>query len=364
VGPIYPYLCAAVFKVFGTFSNASAWVILTLNGLFSALTCVPIYAVGRRVFDRRVALCSAWAWAVVPYFMLWGSTWVWEASLSALLVALMFWKALTLRDFRVSRWKWAAGGVLCGIAALTNPALMTFAPFVLIWPTWRLRWARGARLALIGTVAFVATISPWLIRSRVVFGEWVFIRSNLGFEFHLGNWHGSSGMGWRGMHPAVNEREYELYKSMGELAYVRMHTNEAIAFVKEAPGEFAELCVIRFIAFWDGMSIVYSESWNAWQIGGFFAFSLLSACGLGLMLWRRVPAAVLFCWLLVYPVPYYLCYAHPRYRHAIEPMMLLLAVSAVSEGIGWIRTEELRRVAKARVRKRESAACVPVVPGA
>ena len=40
--PLYPYLIGGVFKIFGTYSYASAWVLLTVNSLFSAVTCIPI----------------------------------------------------------------------------------------------------------------------------------------------------------------------------------------------------------------------------------------------------------------------------------------------------------------------------------
>ena len=39
----------------------------------------------------------------------------------------------------------------------------------------------------------------------------------------------------------------------------------------------------------------------------------------------------LFCWIVVYPAPYYLTYPQPRYRHAVEPVLLLLATWLVAE---------------------------------
>src|ERR1700676_803829 len=38
--PVYPYILAAVFRVFGVYSAASAFVILTFNSIFAALTCL------------------------------------------------------------------------------------------------------------------------------------------------------------------------------------------------------------------------------------------------------------------------------------------------------------------------------------
>src|SRR5258706_6341522 len=38
VAPLYPYLVAGVFRLFGVYTWSSAWVLLALNSLFSALT--------------------------------------------------------------------------------------------------------------------------------------------------------------------------------------------------------------------------------------------------------------------------------------------------------------------------------------
>ena len=38
--PLYPYILAGVFKLFGVYSALSAWVILAFNSIFAALTCL------------------------------------------------------------------------------------------------------------------------------------------------------------------------------------------------------------------------------------------------------------------------------------------------------------------------------------
>ncbi|MGB8474046.1 MAG: hypothetical protein WCE61_08190 [Candidatus Acidiferrum sp.] len=43
IGPVYPYLCAAVFKIFGIFTPASAFVLLLLTSVFASVTCIPLY---------------------------------------------------------------------------------------------------------------------------------------------------------------------------------------------------------------------------------------------------------------------------------------------------------------------------------
>src|ERR1700684_109297 len=65
--PLYPYLIGAVFKIFGIYTHASAWVLLSINSLLAALTTIPVYLIANRTFGPRVALWSARAWALNPY---------------------------------------------------------------------------------------------------------------------------------------------------------------------------------------------------------------------------------------------------------------------------------------------------------
>src|ERR1043166_707697 len=45
--PLYPYLLAGVFKIFGLFTKASAIAILSLNSIFSAATILPVVGIAR-----------------------------------------------------------------------------------------------------------------------------------------------------------------------------------------------------------------------------------------------------------------------------------------------------------------------------
>ncbi len=75
--PLYPYLLAGVFRIFGIYSHASAWVILILNALFSALTCIPVYFVANRSFGPGAASWAIWIWAFHPYaiYLVSGRVW-------------------------------------------------------------------------------------------------------------------------------------------------------------------------------------------------------------------------------------------------------------------------------------------------
>lgn len=322
LAPLYPAMCALVFKVFGCFTLLSAFVILALNSIFSALTCIPIVKIGELTVGRKIGLWSGWIWAAGVFFMRWPATWVWEMSLSALLLAMLFLQSLQLADH--GHWiHWTRFGFTWALAALTNPALLAFLPASGIYAVVRLRQSRTPWLlpAAASALVFFACIMPWMIRNRAAFGRWVFIRGNAPFEFTLGNYHLSNGLGWFGKHPTQNKWEYAKYERMGEVAYVAEKKQQAMAFLREYPGEFLHLCRKRFVAFWTGSELIV-DAWPRWF---FWPLSALMLPGLLVALVYRVRGAWLYFWLLFsYPITYYIVFAQPRYRHAIEPEMLLL----------------------------------------
>jgi len=334
VAPVYPFLCAMVFKVLGVFTIPSAIAVLVMNCLFSALTCITIYLIAERTVGRQVGLWAGWMWAVIPFFMRWPITWVWDMSFSALLLSLLF--LCTLEIKQTTNWKkWLGLGLLWGITALTNPALLTFLPLSAVWLVYRLRdkWRKMVPLIAIAALGCCAVVTPWLVRNRAVFGHFVFIRGNFGFEFHLGNYHYSNGLGWPQRHPTVNPRFLDEYLRLGEQGFVAEHTRQGMEFVRRYPGEFIRLCGYRFRVFWDGTCLDYVlvDEWRPWML---LSLSLVTLWGLMLAIGQRVPASVLTgVLLLLYPFPYYLTFPSVRYRHAIEPEMLIFSVYFVYSAV-------------------------------
>src|SRR5262245_32151739 len=65
--PVYVYLLAAVFKVFGVYTLKSAIVTLSLNSIFSALTCLTVFFIAHKSFGRVIAILAGWVWALFQY---------------------------------------------------------------------------------------------------------------------------------------------------------------------------------------------------------------------------------------------------------------------------------------------------------
>jgi 4-amino-4-deoxy-L-arabinose transferase-like glycosyltransferase len=332
--PLYPFLIAGVFKVFGLYSGASAIVLLGMNSIFSALTCIPIFLIAKRCFDERVAVWTAWTWALLPSVIFWCTRWVWETSLAALLLAIIFWLTLTMEE-NDRLMTWAGFGLLWGVAALTNTALLSFLPVSVLWA-----WYRRAKLGkrsfgslFLTAVVLAACVTPWLVRNSHTFGEFVFVRSNFGAELRLGNGPGANGTWMDYLHPTKNVLEMRRYRELGELAYVDERKREAVAYIREDYARFAGLSVKRFIYYWAGLPKASENPVAGFLRNGLFlASSVLAFWGLARALRRQKPGAWLFFWLIFsYPLVYYFVFPHPRYRHPIEPELGILILYIISE---------------------------------
>jgi len=332
--PLYPFLIAGVFKLFGIYTYISALVLLGLNSLFSALTCIPIFLIAKKCFSQKLAIWSGWLWAVMPPVMYWCTRWVWETSLAALLIALIFWLCLELED-QEGLMGWLRFGLLWGIAGLTNTSLLAFLPASGLW-VWYRRSKYGRRSlagVALASLVFVACITPWIVRNSRTFGQLMFLRSNFGAELRIGNGPWADGTWREYLHPTQNISEMRRYRQMGEVAYVAERQREAIAFIREDYARFMSLNVKRFIYYWGGVprsSEIPALAPTKNSI--FLASSVLAFWGLGRALRKRQPGAWLFFWLMLcYPAPYYIVFPHPRYRHPIEPELGILMVYVISE---------------------------------
>jgi len=329
--PLYPFLIAGVFKLFGIYTQSSAIVLLTFNSICSALTCIPIFLIAKRCFDQRVAVWSAWGWTLLPPIIFWTTRYVWETSLATLLLVLIILLVLAMEN-RDRLVLWLGFGLLWGVAALTNTALLAFLPACGMW-IWSRR-AKQGRPSLVGLVIasliFAACLTPWMVRNYRVFGKFIFLRSNLGAELRLGNGPGANGTWMDYLHPTKNVKQLDLYMQMGEIAYVAERKSQALRFIREDYSRFAGLCLKRFVYFWAGLPR-QSVAQTILENSLYFLSSVLAMLGLARALRKRLPGAWLMFWLIMlYPLPYYMTFVLPRYRHPIEPELLVFIMYGIS----------------------------------
>jgi 4-amino-4-deoxy-L-arabinose transferase-like glycosyltransferase len=332
--PLYPYLIGGVFKLFGIYSNASAWVLLTINSLFTALTTIPIFFIARKTMGEKVARWSAWTWALLPYSMYWSIHWVWDTTLGPLLLSLIFLVSLELEDWE--GWKgWTIYGALWGLGALSNPSMLAVLPVSGLW-IWYRRHKRALPSfagVVLASVVFFACLTPWLVRNYRTFGRFVFIRDDFGLQFRLGNGPYADGRLMAYLQPNLNVVEFEKFRRLGELAYAEECRRQAFGWIGENPGRFAAISLKRFVYYWAGVpKEMGSTALFDFRNSLFLASSALAIWGLARAIRKKTPGAWLFLLLVLsYPTTYYFVFPHARYRHPIEPELLILIVFLISE---------------------------------
>lgn len=333
--PVFPYLLAGVFKLFGIYSDTSGLVILCLNALLSALTCLPVLYIGERIFGRPVGTAAAWTWALLPTSIYITLIFVWETVLTTLLLSLVLLFTLRLQPSSPPR-AWLGYGLLCGLTALGNPAVVSVLPLLGSWLWYRLRrpGAQPGRLLGAAALGFVLSISPWFVRNYRTFHQVMPFRSNFGLELQVGNNPGAMGKPNFALHPSHSPAELQQYRRLGEVAYMAEKKRQAVAFILSHPADFVRMTLARIIFWWTGVWDIDASPKFQWDASlkflGFAMETFLAFLGLYLAMRSRTNEALpLAIMLVVFPLVYYVVFFDLRYRHPVEPAMVVLAVYAL-----------------------------------
>lgn len=134
------------------------------------------------------------------------------------------------------------------------------------------------------------------------------------------------------LHPTQDVLQLRRYEQLGELGYVATRKREAVAWIRADYPRFMWVSVKRFIYYWGGLPRPGEDALVPFKNSLFLASSVLAFWGLGRAIRKKKHAAWLFFWLILsYSFVYYLVFPHPRYRHPIEPELLILIVYVISE---------------------------------
>jgi 4-amino-4-deoxy-L-arabinose transferase-like glycosyltransferase len=334
--PVYPYVLAAVFTLFGVYTKASIIAALVLNGIISSLTCIPIYYLAKKNFGERVAKWAGWGWALSPYGIYYGADWAWSTPLITLLLCCLFLWALNLEDDgRIG--SWLLFGIVTGASILTEPSVLSVVPLLFLWTCYR-RYRRHQSWlipAITTGLAVLITIAPWTVRNYQVFHKLIPVRSGLGLELYIGNNGYTQSWVNRDLHPNHNDVEQSEYERDGEIAYMDHKRDQAMDYIRNHPAWYAVMTVRRFIYLWTGywsLSRAYlaMEPLDPPNIFVCTTLTVLMLMGL-LRTARQNPSlAVRYAIAFVfYPAVY--CLTHPEtyYTRPLDPLINILAAYAV-----------------------------------
>lgn len=319
MAPGYPLFLAGVMAVFGTGSLA-ATVIVALQECFSLLIVAIVMLTAREHFGERTANLAGFMCAVTPAMLL-APVRIWDTSASALVLVGIFWAAAS---GILATWKFVPAGVACAITGLVNPALIPAVWAISAWGAWKSRvfpWA--------GIIAFCIVFSPWPLRNAAVMHAFIPLRTDFGYELWIGNHPGGDGNFDESMNPMMSATERSAFVQQGELAYLHEKGVLARAYISSNPGRFASLTLNRIGQFWTGA--------EAGTEAAGVPILLLAIAGFAL-LWRRKSVALLYALpLLIFPLPYYITHVYVRFLYVIDPLLILLAATAVEAFLTYVR---------------------------
>jgi 4-amino-4-deoxy-L-arabinose transferase-like glycosyltransferase len=187
--PGYPYLLAAVLKVFGVDYGVGPGRALSL--VCGLVAIALVYLLVRRISTPIAALVAGLCMALYPPLLANDTVLLTESLSLALLAGVLL--ALVVR-------RWPIAAVLCGLLILTRASAQYLMILLAFWVLWQLGWKRA-----LGFLAIVAAVlSPWFIRNQIQLGSPYFVTSN-GFNL-AGTYSPAARESRRFVDPVIDDR--------------------------------------------------------------------------------------------------------------------------------------------------------------
>lgn len=268
--PLYPYLLACLFRVFGP----NVLVARLVQMLLGSLSCVLAYAVSARAFGRRVGLltgviCSLY-WVLIYHdgeFLL--------PNLLVFLVLSGFLLAFLAAERR-SAVQSAVSGFAFGLFSITRPNIVAFFPFAVWWMAVVARGAARRKAAVFVAVFALGCLLPPAVvtlRNRVVGGDWVAVASQGGVNFYIGNNPLSNGMQavvpgtrqtwWGGYEDTIAIAEHEAGRPLKASQVSDFWLRRGLAYMRGDPVGWLRLTARKVVALIGDPEIPNNEPYEA-----------------------------------------------------------------------------------------------------
>ncbi len=183
--PLYPYLLALIYWIFGI----KIFVAKFIQAIGGALTCVLIYQLGRTAFTERIGRLAS----LLAVF--YGTLILYESELLIEWLPILFnlWMLLLMLRHRedASPWRWFGVGLLGGLSTIARPNVLLVFPLLAVWLWLGQRrshgWLAALRRPLLYAMGIAICTLPVTIRNYVVGHDVVMVSSQGGVNFYLGN---------------------------------------------------------------------------------------------------------------------------------------------------------------------------------
>ena len=339
--PLYIYLLTFVCWLLPT----SYFIgIRLVHASLGVLSCLLVYALARHAFGEQVGRIAGVMAALC------GSLLYFEGELLAVSVE-VFLNLLLLYGLLLA-WRrdrgrdWVLAGFIAGLAALTRPTILLFIATFCVWALWHRRTS-AYRPLFSFVVPIALVILPVTYRNWTIEPDLVFISSNAGVNFYIGNNVDYErtvslrpGMQWEDM---ISEAAHSRHETAA--ARSGFFLSKALNYITTQPLDYLGLLCKKGLHFWSGpetkrnQDIYYARQhsqilslllWD-WHVSiPFGLIGPLSILGLGLSMrgkWTP-PISLLRLYALVYTVSVVLFFPAARYRMPVVPVLIAFAAFA------------------------------------
>jgi len=337
--PVYPYIVALVFRVFGVYTTLSALVLFLFQSVCAGLAAICLMKIGSRLFNPAAGMLAGFIWAVYPSSIFESTAVIWYSELSILLVLVLIVLATASKGTPPIP-TFALLGGLTGILILTDSSMLVYAMLIPVWAlsSRRITWRSAASPLMAWGLAAVVALSPWAIRNWMMFGTPSVLKSNFGMELFFGNNPYSSGgtldSERRTALAALPADEMARVNGGSEDDYFAFLRRQAVQWIVDHPAGFMRLTVIRVWNYWGKFPSNGPDRWRhySWfHLLWYFPVVILAGLTARDPARWRGPCLLILLFLVVYPLPYYLTHVQLyRYRYPIEPFLVLLAARPVA----------------------------------
>ena len=345
--PVYPIFLALCYLIFGQ----SLLYVQIIQALLSVLSVLLIYLIGRKVFDEQTGLVAGAISAFYPFLIFLTGTVVTETVFILFFLVFIYllvqlWPANGIAGLQTSRpepgpnpvnqaqgsrntWKWAIlVGIANGLAILTRSSFILF--FVLLAPFGLIK--KQSRLSYCLLVAATLTmLCPWVIRNYAVFNRVIFTSTQYGLALYEANSPRATGR------PDIDNLRFppeiiNLPEAEREDAIKKM----ALQWIKENPGKFARLALLKFCYFWNPLPNCADYRSLKYILISIFSYGTVLILAFWQIIrmrksWGRIGIFLLV--ILYFSLIHLVYVSSVRYRAPVDALLIILAANNIARFI-------------------------------
>jgi 4-amino-4-deoxy-L-arabinose transferase-like glycosyltransferase len=345
--PLYPYVLAAIYGIFGDTMLA----VRIVQALISSTSCVCLACAGMRIFSLRTGVLAGLLLACYAPAIFYDGL-VQKSVLDTFFLSLGLCVLGGILE-NPSKARWTLLGLVMGALALTRENALVIAAVLVLWLLYRYR-SRGVLRPLFAA-CFLAGMSlvllPVAVRNKMVGGEFHLTTSQFGPNFYIGNHEKADGL----YQPLRSSRDNPTFErqdateiaeqalgkklSPGEVS--RYWTERALAYIRSNPLAWSKLMMrklalaLNVVEIFDVEDYYTYQDWSSplrWS-ASLFHFGMLAPLatfGIWATWDRRDKLWILYVIPAAYLASISLFYIFGRYRLPLVPVLVLFAAAGLT----------------------------------